>query len=53
MLAYMRRARDASRRYVEEQTIAKSKGWDHECQLAITSYRDLLESLHRQQKFAQ
>ena len=52
MLAYMRRARDASRRYVEEQTIAKSKGWDHECQLAITSYRDLLESLHRQQKFA-
>ena len=52
MLAHMRRARDASRRYVEEQTAAGNNGDIEHTRLAIQAYRDLLEALHRQQKFA-
>jgi uncharacterized protein YktA (UPF0223 family) len=52
MLAHMRRARDASRRYVEEQTTAGNNGDIEHTRSAIQAYRDLLEALHRQQKFA-
>jgi hypothetical protein len=50
MLAYLRRARDASRRYIEEQATAGENIAQR--RLAIKAYRDLLETLHRQQKFA-
>ena len=54
MLAYMRRARDISRVYVQEQAMKTDKTENdlEHARIAIRAYRDLLESLHRQQTFA-
>ena len=55
MLAYMRRARDASRKYVQEHAeSAKLEGSvdKEKARLAFIAYRDLLEALHRQQNYA-
>jgi hypothetical protein len=54
MLAHMRRARDISRVYVQEQATKTDKkdGELEHARIAISAYRDLLESLHRQQTFA-